>query len=192
MISLKSFINFELLLNHNCVKCFHPRHQASVIHVASPILKMYLKVHQNYLTIMWILHYLFSACSRNMRYLRGYQKFQVLLIPTLVYHKSFIIVRQTSEKDDIIWKKTGCKIHLKCFIFTCCLLSFSYAVQIYFVPFPLQPLEQKFLKENVNRDILYHKLLETGGLKKIQVVRVDNWALGSPQLVCKATVTAKI
>lgn len=70
--------------------------------------------------------------------------------------------------------------------------AFSYAVQIYFVPFPLQPLEQKFLKENVNRDILYHKLLETGGLKKIQVVRVDNWALGSPQLVCKATVTAKI
>lgn len=54
----------------------------------------------------------------------------------------------------------------------------------------MQLLEDKFLKENVNRDFLNHKLLETGGLRK--TVRVDNCALGSPQLIWKADVTAKI
>lgn len=52
------------------------------------------------------------------------RKCQVLSLLTLVYHKSFIIVKQTSEKHDIIWKKTGCKIHFKCFIFPLWILSF--------------------------------------------------------------------
>lgn len=56
----------------------------------------------------------------------------------------------------------------------------------------LQPLQQNFLKENTKWRFLNHKRLETGDLKKIKIVRVDNCALGSPQLIWKATVTAKI
>lgn len=65
-------------------------------------------------------------------------------------------------------------------------------VHFRYILYALQPLEQKFLKENVKWDLLNHKLLETGGLEKIKTVRVNNCALGSPQLIWKAAVTAKI
>lgn len=49
-----------------------------------------------------------------------------------------------------------------------------------------------FLKENANWDFLNNELLESGGLKKMSTVRVDNCALGSRQLIWKVALAAKI
>lgn len=73
---------------------YHPRCFTSSKNVHAGLSKLF----KNYV----VSSLSFLSMQKNIKYLRGYQKCQVLSIVTFVYHKSFVIVRKVSEKDEII------------------------------------------------------------------------------------------
>lgn len=95
---------------------------------------MQLKVHKNYSTTMWLLHNIFSVCSRNVRYLRGYQECQVFSIKTLICHRvqDFHNCKTNLGKYEVVK-------YISYYLYLPFGFALKYTLQIYFAPFPLKP-----------------------------------------------------